>query len=142
MTDRLLVLWDVDHTLVNAGGVGARALLAGLRAVLGREPTAPLPLMAGRTDRWIVSRMLHDNGVSDPEPYLEAIRIAAEQALAESEDLLRTEGRALPGAAGAGVVGVATGRYSTADLRKAGAHTVLADLTDTAAVTTAILAFA
>lgn len=39
---------------------------------------------------------------------------------------------------GAGVVGVATGRYDVASLRRAGAHVVLPDLSDTAAVSEAI----
>ena len=43
-------------------------------------------------------------------------------------------------AAGARAVGVATGGYSAKALRQAGAHAVLADLTNTAAVLTALLA--
>jgi phosphoglycolate phosphatase-like HAD superfamily hydrolase len=42
-------------------------------------------------------------------------------------------------ATGARAVGVATGHFSTADLAAAGAHAVLTDLTDTAAVVSAIL---
>jgi hypothetical protein len=42
--------------------------------------------------------------------------------------------------AGARAVGVATGSYSATDLREAGAHAVLADLTSTAAVLSALLA--
>src|SRR5262245_4369462 len=42
-------------------------------------------------------------------------------------------------ATGARAVGVATGHFSTADLAAAGAHAVLPDLTDTAAVVSAIL---
>src|SRR5436190_21910404 len=95
----VLVLWDVDHTLVDAGGVGGRTFLAAFREVFGREATAPLPLMAGRTDRWIVGELLRRNGVPDPEPHLEEFRLAAERVLASSLDRLGTEGRALPGAA-------------------------------------------
>ncbi|WNV89800.1 haloacid dehalogenase-like hydrolase [Umezawaea sp. Da 62-37] len=40
---------------------------------------------------------------------------------------------------GATAIGVATGRSTVADLEAAGAHTVLADLTDTAAVLAAVL---
>jgi len=42
-------------------------------------------------------------------------------------------------AAGARAVGVATGGYSAKALRAAGAHAVLADLTNTAAVLSALL---
>ncbi len=41
--------------------------------------------------------------------------------------------------AGARAVGVATGGYSAKALEKAGAHAVLTDLTNTAAVLTALL---
>ncbi|MEC3980779.1 HAD hydrolase-like protein [Amycolatopsis sp. H20-H5] len=40
---------------------------------------------------------------------------------------------------GAMAIGVATGKYTAAELRAAGAHTVLADLADTAAVRAAVL---
>jgi phosphoglycolate phosphatase-like HAD superfamily hydrolase len=100
MTGQLLVLWDVDHTLVDAGGVGARAFAAAFRQLFGRE-VVKLPFMAGRTDRAIAVDVLRGNGVPDPEPHLEDFRLAAERALAELEGVLRVEGRALPGAAAA-----------------------------------------
>jgi phosphoglycolate phosphatase-like HAD superfamily hydrolase len=40
---------------------------------------------------------------------------------------------------GAVAIGVATGRSSAAELREAGAHVVLTDLSDTAAVLAAVL---
>lgn len=223
------MLWDVDHTLVDAGGVGARAFLTAFRDVFGRDVRAPLPPMAGRTDRWIVGELLRRNGVPDPLAHLEEFRLAAERALAAGTEALRMEGYALPGAAealaalagagtvqslltgnirafaetkmrvydlgthldldsgaygwadavrgnlvgiarsaaaarygtdftgpatvlvgdtprdveaarlgGAGVVAVATGRYTPAELRESGASVVLADLADTAAVVDAI----
>jgi phosphoglycolate phosphatase-like HAD superfamily hydrolase len=228
MTGGVLVLWDVDHTLVDAGGVGARAFRAAFRQLFGRDDDAQLPPMAGRTDRAIAIDLLRANGVADPDRHLEDFRAAAEQALVALEGVLRTEGRALPGAAdalyalrgaavqtlltgnirafaeakmrafeltdhldldigaygwahavrarlvdmarstaqarhdrefpgratvlvgdtprdveaalatGAAVVGVATGMYSVDDLRMAGAHTVLGDLTDTDEVLAAI----
>lgn len=97
----VLVLWDVDHTLVDAGGVGARAFRAAFRQLFGRDGTAHLPPMAGRTDRAIAIDLLGTNGVPDPHRYLEDFRLAAEQALTELEGVLRTEGRALPGASAA-----------------------------------------
>jgi phosphoglycolate phosphatase-like HAD superfamily hydrolase len=228
MTGGVLVLWDVDHTLVDAGGVGARAFRAAFRQLFGRDDDAQLPPMAGRTDRAIAVDLLRANGVADPDRHLEDFRAAAEQALVALEGVLRTEGRALPGAADAlyalrgaavqtlltgnirafaeakmrafeltdhldldigaygwahavrarlvdmarstaqarhdrvfpgratvlvgdtprdveaalatdaAVVGVATGMYSVDDLRMAGAHTVLGDLTDTDEVLAAI----
>jgi phosphoglycolate phosphatase-like HAD superfamily hydrolase len=223
-----LVLWDVDHTLVDAAGVGSRAFGAAFRRLFGRD-LVTVPPMAGRTDRAIAIDVLRANGIVDPQPHLEDFRLAAEEALGGLHEVLRTTGRALPGAAeallalrgravtqtlltgnirlfaetkmrvfgladlldldigaygwadavranlvaiaragagqrygrefagratvlvgdtprdveaalatGASIVAVATGQFGVDDLRRAGAHTVLPDLTDTAAVLAAI----
>jgi hypothetical protein len=46
----LLVLWDVDYTLVTADGLGTRLYEVVFREMFGRELTAVAP-KAGRTDR-------------------------------------------------------------------------------------------
>jgi phosphoglycolate phosphatase len=101
MTGGVLVLWDVDHTLVDAAGVGSQAFRAAFRQLFGGDDALRLPPMAGRTDRAIVTDLLVANGVADPHPYLEDFRLAAEQALIGLEGVLRAEGRALPGAVAA-----------------------------------------
>jgi phosphoglycolate phosphatase len=93
----VLVLWDVDHTLVDAGGVGLLAFRAAFRRLFGREP-AVRPALAGRTDLAIITEMMRTNGVPDPAPHLEDFRLAAEDALAGLRPTLRATGRALPGA--------------------------------------------
>ena len=52
----LLVLWDVDGTLVRTAGHGRFAFEEAFRTVVGREPE-PVDY-AGRTDMQIVQRML------------------------------------------------------------------------------------
>jgi phosphoglycolate phosphatase-like HAD superfamily hydrolase len=101
MAGGVLVLWDVDHTLVDAAGVGSRAFRAAFRQLFGRDDAVRLPPMAGRTDRAIVIDLLEANGVADPQRHLEDFRLAAEQALIGLEDVLRAQGRALPGAVAA-----------------------------------------
>ncbi|HEV7897520.1 MAG TPA: HAD hydrolase-like protein [Planosporangium sp.] len=102
MTGGVLVLWDVDHTLVDAGGVGVRAFRAAFRQLFGRDDDeGDLPPMAGRTDRAIVMDLLRANGIAEPDRHLEDFRAAAERALADLDGVLRTEGRALPGAVAA-----------------------------------------
>ena len=58
----LLVLWDVDYTLVAADGLGTRFYEVVFREMFGRELTAVAP-KAGRTDRAIVSDTLALAGV-------------------------------------------------------------------------------
>ena len=53
----LLVLWDIDGTLVDGAGHGRHAFDEAFRAVTGREPPEQVE-MAGRTDRLIATAML------------------------------------------------------------------------------------
>jgi len=94
----VLVLWDVDHTLVDSGGVGVAAFEAAFRRVFGR-PMAAVPSMSGRTDRAILVDVLRSSGVPVSEANLEALRAAAEAELAGLHGELRARGRALAGAA-------------------------------------------
>jgi phosphoglycolate phosphatase len=98
--DGVLVLWDVDHTLVDVDGLGREAYdLAFLRRF--GVPVEHQPPMAGRTDRAIAADMLRLNGVPLTPQNLEALREGAEVALDELAHLLPARGRALPGAAAA-----------------------------------------
>lgn len=93
----VLVLWDLDQTLVDAAGVGRAAWNMAFQRVSGRAPVGDVP-MAGRTDRAIAIDMLRSNGIGDAEEHLEALRAAAEAALDEVAHVLVARGRALPGA--------------------------------------------
>ena len=94
------MLWDVDGTLLNAGGVGADMYSVVFLQLFGRslETTAP---MAGRTDRAIVLETLTLAGVPEPRRHVDPF-IAG---LAAQAPAVRTSvaarGRALPGAAAA-----------------------------------------
>ena len=89
----LLVLWDIDGTLVDGAGQGRHAFDDAFRVVTGREPPARVE-MAGRTDRLIAMAMLDGDGSS-----LTHMLEELERALAAREPWMRAEGRALPGAA-------------------------------------------
>jgi phosphoglycolate phosphatase-like HAD superfamily hydrolase len=230
---RLLVLWDIDYTLVNARGVGSELYTRVFTARYGR----PLPQpgsMAGRTDRAIAREVLALAGLDGLDQELPLFQAALNDTAPAFEARARQVVTALPGAdtalaglaalapdqgpvqslltgnirpmaeiklaaagltrhldlevgsygdqheiraelvapardaaaavyaedfggtatvligdtpldvaaalaTGARAVGVATGHFSTADLAAAGAHAVLPDLTDTAAVVSAIL---
>jgi len=94
----LLVLWDVDYTLLDAGGVGMQLYRIAFAEMFGGEPPVP-GSMAGRTDRGIALEVLTLAGV--PEPRREVARFEAVMAAHAPElaPLVRRRGRALPGAA-------------------------------------------
>jgi phosphoglycolate phosphatase-like HAD superfamily hydrolase len=94
----ILVLWDVDHTLMDSGGVGSEVYAAAFEKVTG----LPLKQMAdvfGRTEPVIFRETLKLNGIEDPGDLF--AKFAEEQAhgYAERAAEMRQRGRALPGAA-------------------------------------------
>jgi phosphoglycolate phosphatase len=86
----LLVLWDVDGTLVRTASHGRFAFEEAFRTVVGREPE-PVDY-AGRTDRQIVEIML-GGGPGDAPRILEELA----GALALRKDAMAAEGWAYPG---------------------------------------------
>jgi phosphoglycolate phosphatase-like HAD superfamily hydrolase len=87
----LLVLWDVDGTLVHTGGHGRYAFEEAYAAVVGRPFAANVPY-AGRTDRQIALAMLE--GAHDPLPrVLEELELALEG----RRERVAAEGGAFPG---------------------------------------------
>ena len=90
----LLVLWDVDYTLVSADGLGTRLYEAVFREMFGRELNVVAP-MAGRTDRAIAGDTLALAGV--PRASVEAFLAALARAAADSG--VPGPVRPLPGAA-------------------------------------------
>jgi phosphoglycolate phosphatase-like HAD superfamily hydrolase len=92
-----LVLWDIDHTLIETGGVGIQVYAEAFAKVTGHE-LAKVPEWAGRTDPVIFRDALRINGVEAGEGRY--AQFAAEQArgYAAHLDELRRRGRALPGA--------------------------------------------
>ncbi|NUP31048.1 MAG: HAD hydrolase-like protein, partial [Streptomycetaceae bacterium] len=97
---RLLVLWDIDHTLLSAGPVSRGAYADAFVHVTGRE-LVHLADMAGRTDLHITQETLRLHGI---EPTDEAVRGIMDELLPaflrRHHELLR-DARPLPGAAGA-----------------------------------------
>lgn len=93
-----LVLWDVDHTLINAGRAGWRAYQLAFGRMFGIDvPTAPS--MAGRTDRAIAIETLALAGVPDPRTQVDAFQRILAQVAPDVADVVREDGRVLPGAA-------------------------------------------
>jgi phosphoglycolate phosphatase len=104
-----LVLWDVDHTLINAGRAGWRVYQLAFGEMFGRDVPAA-PSMAGRTDRAIALETLALAGVPHPRTQVDAFQRLLAQLAPDVTDLVREHGRVLPGAAEA-VRALATGRW-------------------------------
>jgi len=93
-----LLLWDIDHTLIDSGGVGRLVYGEAFAKVTG-HPLDKMPELPGRTEPVIFREALRINGVEEREGVYQ--QFAAEQAQGYEDHLddLRREGRALPGAA-------------------------------------------
>jgi phosphoglycolate phosphatase len=106
----LLVLWDVDYTLVDSDGLGTRLYEATFSEMFGRDLSAVAP-KAGRTDRAIAADTLIMAGIAEPQARVDAFlallarRVAAMDASAPG--VAAADGgagpgvRALPGAVAA-----------------------------------------
>jgi phosphoglycolate phosphatase-like HAD superfamily hydrolase len=97
MDDDVLVLWDIDGTLLNADGVGRDLYHEVFAELFGRPLEACAP-MAGRTDRAIILQTLTMAGVEEPRRYVDPF-LAGLGAHAQAVGSAVTEhGQALPGA--------------------------------------------
>lgn len=95
VTKRGLVLWDIDKTLVDVGGVSRLIYEVAFEKVTGHA-LGELADMVGRTERAILIDTLALNGVSESrfDAFYDALGDAAEQL----SDRMRADGRSLPGA--------------------------------------------
>ncbi len=96
----LLVLWDVDYTLLSAGGLGNSLYEAVFKDLFGRELTAIAP-KAGRTDRAILLDTLALAGVAEPRAHVDDFLALLARRSAEVDGSAQAYVRALPGAAAA-----------------------------------------
>jgi phosphoglycolate phosphatase len=111
----LLVLWDVDGTLLNAGGVGGDLYEIVFLQLFGRSLEGFAP-MAGRTDRAIILETLELAGIREPRRYVDPF-IAGLSAQAPSvRETVAIRGHALPGAAAA-LAALASARTAATDGR-------------------------
>lgn len=92
-----LILWDVDHTLIENGGVSKANYALAFEILIGRRPEHPAKT-SGRTDVSIVAGILSDNG-EDPTRFSTDEQLAAlHRAGDQNRELLAERGHALPGA--------------------------------------------
>ncbi len=94
----LLVLWDIDGTLLNAGGVGHDLYDVVFLQLFGRSLEAFAP-MAGRTDRAIILDTLSLAGVAEPRRYVDPFIAGLTAQAPLVREAVAVRGHALPGAA-------------------------------------------
>src|SRR5438552_2546089 len=91
----LIVLWDIDHTLIDNAGVSKEIYAAAFAALADADPVESAST-EGRTDRLIMREMFDRHQLPEPEwPVVEAALTQAGRARLDS---LRRRGSALPGA--------------------------------------------
>lgn len=95
MSEPVLILWDIDGTLIRSGEVAAAVFEWALASVIGVAPEARVK-MSGKTDPQIVQEYLDAMGISNPT-VLPAILAHAEAELAKAEHLLGEQGYVCPG---------------------------------------------
>jgi phosphoglycolate phosphatase len=92
----VLVLWDVDHTLINAGGLSTHLYGIVFAELFGRELPQVAP-MAGRTDRAIIVETLAQAGIADPRSHVPAFIAELTRQAPAFGERVRGRGRVLPG---------------------------------------------
>ena len=96
-TVQRLVLWNVDHTLVDVGRVTREAYAEAFQRITGR-PLVRLAPTAGRTESEIIFDTLAFNDITTEDHHLPDFMKALADAFAARRAHVREHGRVLPGA--------------------------------------------
>ncbi|MCW2569598.1 MAG: haloacid dehalogenase domain protein hydrolase [Mycobacterium sp.] len=92
-----LVLWDIDHTLIETGGVGRQLYVSAFEAVTGR-PMKSEADPTGRTEPAIFAETLERHGIASSREVQERYATELARQYEEHARRLAAKGRALPGA--------------------------------------------
>jgi phosphoglycolate phosphatase len=98
MTPSVLLLWDVDHTLIENGGVSKENYTLAFELLAGRRPEVQ-PRTDGRTDVAIMEDLLRSNGVDPSTVPAPKQWQALEDAGRRNQAALAERGHAMKGAA-------------------------------------------
>ncbi|HEU5081625.1 MAG TPA: HAD family hydrolase [Opitutaceae bacterium] len=91
----MLLLWDIDGTLIDSGGAGERALRFAMEREFGLTEDLGWLELAGRTDRWIATQILARYGLETTD---KNIRRFLDAYLATvGEEMANPRARVLPG---------------------------------------------
>lgn len=92
-----LVLWDIDHTLIETRGTGGQFAKAAFHAVTGVIPER-MAVATGKTEPMILAETLHAHGIAPTEDHQRQYAVALPEQYRLHANVLRQAGRALPGA--------------------------------------------
>lgn len=94
----LLILWDIDHTLMETGGVGAEVYAQAFEKVTGHA-LKQMADVSGQTEPIIFRETLALHGLTGHDGLFAQFADEQARGYAQHVDELRKRGRALPGAA-------------------------------------------
>jgi phosphoglycolate phosphatase-like HAD superfamily hydrolase len=93
----LLLLWDVDHTLIENGGVSKETYALAYELLTGVSPVH-LPQTDGRTDPTIMRELFTSNGLDFTADYADQLSSTLIEAMKRKASALAQRGYTLPGA--------------------------------------------
>ncbi len=96
MTQALLILWDIDHTLISTGGVGREVFGEAFKAATGHQMDA-MAEATGRTEPDLFRETLERHGVTERAEHFTIFAEAQAEGYAIRADELRSKGQVLPG---------------------------------------------
>jgi phosphoglycolate phosphatase len=94
---RLLVLWDIDHTLIETRGLGGELYRRAFETATGQRMLRQADV-TGQTEPAILTATLRLHNIEQDEPYLERYIRALGTEYEQQQDELRRRGQVLPGA--------------------------------------------
>ncbi|GAA3449617.1 HAD family hydrolase [Dactylosporangium matsuzakiense] len=94
---RRLILWDIDHTLIETRGVGGELYANAFRTATG-TPMVHKAAVTGQTEPSILTATLRLHGIAEDEPYLSRYVAALPAEYDRHRADLAERGRVLPGA--------------------------------------------
>ncbi|GIH12481.1 HAD family hydrolase [Rugosimonospora africana] len=95
-----LILWDIDHTLIETRGAGGEFARAAFEEITGIRPEE-MADANGKTERVILAESLRAHGIEPTDEHQQRYAQALPAQYQQHADHLRERGRALPGAAAA-----------------------------------------
>jgi phosphoglycolate phosphatase-like HAD superfamily hydrolase len=95
-----LILWDIDHTLIDTQGAGGQFARAAFAAITGIKPDH-MAIATGKTEPVILAETLRAHGIEPTPGYQRQYAQELPDQYRYNADQLRQQGRALLGAADA-----------------------------------------